>query len=169
MKILLGVVTVGFIIVLTGCLGPSRAEVDGIVAKEIARSEERVIKEMRAERHRKLLDLTGKIDKAQEETRQYRESDAQTKQAVADSARALITAVCSTDYKTSSLYAATVYLLDSIARDDVFIVGVDATMDDVAGVINGIEIDDEYGELSKVCDVDHQGIWHLRTLPNRAY
>ena len=124
---------------------------------------------MRAERHRKLLDLTGKIDKAQEETRQYRESDAQTKQAVADSARALITAVCSTDYKTSSLYTATVYLLDSITKDDVFIAGGDTTMADVAGVIHGVEIDDAYGELSKVCDVDNEGIWYLRTLPNRAY
>lgn len=166
MKILVVLAAVGIMTALGCQLGISEQEVENIVAEQVADSEERITLKLRDERNRKLADLTGKVDKARDETDDVAEwvdvlleANAETKEDMAASAKWLLKAVCSTDYLTVTNYTVLFWLVDHLQ-------GGETTIETVSKALNGIKINENYG--STVCNVDDDRHWYLLELPDKV-
>ena len=166
MKVLLGLAVVGLMVAMLGCqLGTTEEEVESIVAEEVAKSEERLTLKLRAERNRKLTDLTDKIEKVRDEAEAMKteltDSYELTMKAMGVHVGEAVRAICSVNHTATVLYSTLYWLLD-------FINGGEATMEHVLTALGGIPLDDQYGEIAVVCDVDDYGRWILLELPDKA-
>ena len=133
--------------VLVAC-GPSTPEVEEIVATAVAESEERMIETLET------------VVEAVEAVEAMTELDVQRREDISESARGLIKAVCTSDYITMAVYTTAYWVVDYLQDGEV-------TREDLSLVFDeGIPIDENYTDVSRVCGVDDDGRWVLLEQPD---